>query len=189
MTRKPNFRTIKVQIPADEEDFKMLGYQVAEEEEPIHWIRDWYERLGHEPTHEDYTNYAAGVADHILDDPNGSMFEEYLSYLEGSSDYQSSKRAWIDGYASGLKKAIEDDRKRNPNFPKPSDSEAAETEKGAVAIHSEWQRIMRNAEKQAQLLIRQGNPPIVSLTGEQMTYDPKQRAFIGSKYGTVLKVE
>lgn len=188
-TQKPRFRTISIQIPADEEDFKMLGYQAAEEEEPINWIRDWYKGLGHEPTREDYLQYAEAQADHILDDPNGSSFEEYLSYLEGSSDYQSSKRAWIEGYASGLAKTLEDDRKTNPNFPKPSDAEVSEMRKSEAAVHGEWTRIIRNAEKQAQLLIREGKPPVVNLTGEPMTYDPKQRAFIGSKYGTVLKVE
>lgn len=183
------FRTVKVQIPADDDDFRALGQLAAHEEETIDWIREWFIQTGHEPTAADYLEYAESMTEHILSDSDGSQLEEYLSYLEGSPKYQSARHAWAEGYAKGVEMMIMHDRKANPNFPRPSDKETREDARIAAATHGAWARIMRNAEKQAQLLIRGGKPPIVSITGEQMTYDPKQRAFIGSKYGTVFKIE
>lgn len=186
---EPRFRSVTVEIPADTQDFMAIGYKGGLNDEPIEWIRDWFSKLGHEPTDEDYDAYGEHILEHILTDSDGSELEEYLSHLESSPQYTSAKNAWAEGYGLGIRKQIENDRKINPNFPRPSNAEIAKDKKTHDAVHGEWTRIMRNAEKQAQLLIREGKPPVVSLTGEPMTYDPKRRAFIGSKYGTVLKVE
>ncbi len=186
---KAHFRKVTVEIPADSEDFKALGFKSGLEEEPLEWVREWLKDLGHEPTDEDYLAYAERLTEHALDDPNGGLLEDWLSYLESSPKYQSSKRAWIEGMADGLKVQVIRARKSSPNFPNYSRYELRLEGETKAAVHDAWQSIMRKAEEKAKGLIRDGKEPIVEIAGERMRYDPARRVFSGTTTHGELKVE